>query len=267
MTTRLFQVDAFSDTPFAGNPAAVCLLDSPRPETWMQAVAAEMNLSETAFVVPRAEEGHWDLRWFTPTVEVRLCGHATLATAHVVWQEQRAAPAATLCFHTLSGELRARRGPGSLIELDFPSQPPEPLEAPAGLDVALGSELIEVARSSDDLLVRLADEACVRGLTPDFKALGRLPFRGIIVTALASSPELDFVSRFFGPAVGVDEDPVTGSAHCRLAPYWARELGRSELVGFQASARGGTVTMKLMGDRVILGGHAVTVLEGHLLSD
>ena len=257
----LYQVDAFTDRPFGGNPAAICLLAEPAEAGWMQRVAAEMNLSETAFLVP-AGEGY-GLRWFTPAVEVELCGHATLAAAHILWQTGRLARSAPARFFTRSGELRARRR-GDWIELDFPSEPVEPCSEPAGLAEALGVPLRFVGRNRMDILTEVADEAALRSLDPDMAALARVETRGVIVTAPAQSEGFDFVSRFFAPAAGVPEDPVTGSAHCALAPYWGGKLNKTELVGFQASARGGVVRVTLAGERVLLGGQAVTVLRGTL---
>lgn len=266
MPTPLFLVDAFADAPFRGNPAAVCLLDRAAPEAWMQRVAAEMNLSETAFLVARDEQAEFDLRWFTPTVEVDLCGHATLASAHVLWETERAAPDVPIRFHTRSGVLTAERDERG-IALDFPATPPEPAAAPDDLADALGIEPRYVARSRFDYIVEVEDEQAVRDLAPDHAALGRIRgTRGVIVTAPGTAGA-DFVSRFFAPAAGVDEDPVTGSAHCCLAPYWAERLGRTALVGYQASKRGGTVHVELDGDRVRLGGRAVTVLRGELAVD
>lgn len=259
----IYQIDAFADAPFTGNPAAVCLLDGVRDDAWMQNVAAEMNLSETAFLL---EEGDaWRLRWFTPAVEVDLCGHATLASAHMLWEEERLPDDATARFLTRSGLLTARRD-GEWIELDFPATPPEPAAAPDGLAEALGASPVWVGRSRFDLIVELETEMEVRRLRPDISALARLPARGIIVTALATSGP-DFVSRFFGPAVGVDEDPVTGSAHCALTPMWADRLGRRTMTAFQASARGGTVRVELAGDRVRLAGRTRTILRGELLAE
>ncbi len=261
MTTPIWQVDAFADEPFRGNPAAVCPLTEPRPEEWMQHVALEMNLSETAFVVRR--RGRLLLRWFTPACEVRLCGHATLAAAHVLWSEGMVDPARTIEFDTLhSGVLSATRR-NDRIELDFPVRSAEVVPPPDGLAEALGVEPILVARAARDVLVLVDDEAAVRALTPDFARLRRIDARGVIVTAPAA--EVDFVSRFFAPAVGVDEDPVTGSAHCCLCPFWAERLGRTTMVGYQASARGGLVSVTLCGDRVVLAGSAVTILRGELL--
>lgn len=261
MPIPLWQIDAFTDTPFHGNPAAVCLLEDTRPDSWMQAVAAEMNLAETAFLL-RGDDG-FDLRWFTPTVEVDLCGHATLASAHFLWEDGHLKPQAEARFHTRSGLLTARRRDG-WVTLDFPATPAEPAYPPHGLEEALGVVPVNVGRSRYDLLVEVADEATVRGLTPDLAAIGRMPFRGVIVTARSAQPEVDFVSRFFGPACGVPEDPVTGSAHCTLGPWWAPQVGRDDLVGYQASARGGVVRLEVRGDRVRLAGQAVTVLRGML---
>lgn len=259
---RIVQVDAFTNGPFTGNPAAVCLLPAARDARWMQSVALEMNLSETAFVVPR--EGGFDLRWFTPAVEVDLCGHATLASAHVLWEDGYLSATSTARFFTKSGELTACKN-GELVELDFPVKAAEPTGEAPDLAAALGAPVREVARNKLDWLARLDDETAVRRLTPDFRALGRLGVRGVIATAEASSTDHDFVSRFFAPGAGIDEDPVTGSAHCFLAPYWARRLGRTELVGYQASARGGVVRTRVEGDRVKLAGRALTVLRGELL--
>ena len=252
----LFQVDAFTDHPFSGNPAAVCLLDRERDAAWMQAVAAEMNLSETAFLLPR-EDG-FGLRWFTPATEVDLCGHATLAAAHVLWEQGLLAPGAAARFHTRSGHLRATRS-GAVIELDFPAAPAEP-----GLLAALGLDGGEVCRGRFDYLVVVEDEAEVRALRSDFPALGWVETRGVIVSARSDNPEYDFVSRFFAPAAGIPEDPVTGSAHCTLGPWWAPRLGKQSMTAFQASRRGGVVQVSLQGDRVHLGGRAVTVLAGEL---
>lgn len=267
MSCELYQVDAFTDRAFAGNPAAVCLLPAPRDERWMQDVAREMNLSETAFLVPRdvsTDGGGFDLRWFTPEIEVELCGHATLASAHVLWETGRLGPEETARFHTLSGWLTAARRDGG-IELDFPTTPVTETPPPAGLAEALGAELRFAGRSTFDLLVEVESEAVVRSLDPDFTRLKAIPVRGLMVTARATSEAFDFVSRFFAPGSGVPEDPVTGSAHCALGPYWGSLLGKSELRAFQASPRGGALRVRLAGERVQLLGQAVTVLEGRLL--
>jgi predicted PhzF superfamily epimerase YddE/YHI9 len=263
MALPLFQVDAFTDTAFAGNPAAVCLLDGPADARWMQQVAAEMNLSETAFVRPLAEG--WELRWFTPAVEVDLCGHATLASAHVLWEQGRVPPGEPIRFHTRSGVLTARPAADG-IELDFPATPAEPAAAPPGLAAAVGAAPRFVGRNRFDYLLELDSEAAVRGLRPDLRALAAVPVRGIIVTARSAVPAFDFVSRFFAPASGVPEDPVTGSAHCCLGPFWAGRLGKDELRAYQASARGGVVGVRVAGQRVYLRGRAVTVLRGELLA-
>jgi PhzF family phenazine biosynthesis protein len=261
MGIRAFKVDSFTREPFAGNPAGVCFLTEPHEEHWMQAVAREMNLSETAFLL-REGDG-FRLRWFTPAVEVALCGHATLASAHVLWEEGVLRPSETARFFTKSGELRASRR-GDLIEMDFPSKPELPAEAPEDLLEALGVDPAYLGRNVFDYLLLLKDEDAVRAVSPDFKVLRSVKVRGVIVTAPSARPEFDFVSRFFAPAAGVDEDPVTGSAHCCLGPFWAARLGKSELVGHQVSARGGVVDVRVAGDRVFLGGHAVTVLQGEL---
>jgi PhzF family phenazine biosynthesis protein len=263
MTTPILQVDAFTDRPFYGNPAAVCFLDAPRDDAWMQAVAAEMNLAETAFLVPRPDGFH--LRWFTPAVEVDLCGHATLASAHALWETGRLAPGTVARFFTRSGWLTAEQK-GGLIELDFPALPTaaEPASA-SSLAAALGVPVEWSGRSKDNLLARLADADTVRRVEPDQTRVARLPCHGVIITAAGDGGH-DFVSRYFTPQQGVDEDPVTGSAHCSLAPYWAGILGRDTLQGYQASKRGGSVHVRVVGDRVRLGGHAVTVLRGELLA-
>jgi len=257
----MYQVDAFSAVPFAGNPAGVCFLDHPRPDAWMQAVAMEMNLSETAFLLP--ENDGYRLRWFTPAAEVRLCGHATLASAHTLWETGRLQPDKMANFYTLSGLLTARKN-GDWIELNFPARSLETVEVP-GLGQALGVHPTYIAKNIDDYLVEVATEAEVRAINPDFAALKALPVRGTVVTARSSSSEYDFVSRFFAPAVGVNEDPVTGSAHCCLTPYWAGKLGKTELSAYQASRRGGVLRVRLEGERVVLAGQAVTVFSAQWL--
>jgi len=263
MSTVVYQVDAFAERAFAGNPAGVVPLERAIDLAWAQAFAAEMNLAETAYFWPEGEA--FRLRWWTPETEVRLCGHATLASAHVLWSAGLLDPGAPARFETHSGRLTCRRLADGTIEMDFPARPPAPCETPAGVEEALGARPVEAHQSAEDLLVVLGSEAEVRALTPDFRALGRLPVRGTIVTASAD-PETgaDFVSRFFAPAVGIDEDPVTGSAHCVLTPYWTGRLGRAELIGFQASRRGGFVRVRAAGDRVSLGGRAVTVFRAEL---
>jgi PhzF family phenazine biosynthesis protein len=261
MGLRIYQVDAFTAVPFAGNPAGVCFLPAPAEAGWMQAMAREMNVSETAFVVP--EGGAFQLRWFTPQVEVELCGHATLASAHVLWEQGVLAEDATARFDTLSGRLEARRRDG-WIEMDFPATRPEPVEAPPGLVEALGVTARAVLRSRFDFLVEVPGEADVRAAAPDLRRLRALDVRGVIVTARSDAPEYDFVSRFFAPGAGVDEDPATGSAHCALGPYWAKRVGKARLLGYQASQRGGVVRVEPRGDRVLLGGQAVTTLVGEV---
>ena len=263
MAIRFQHVDAFTDRPFAGNPAGVCLLTEDASAEWMQHAAAEVNLSETAFV-RRRDDGDFDLRWFTPTAEVALCGHGTLATAHTLWELGELAPAETARFHTQSGLLTATKL-GEWIELDFPASPTQPVPAPAGLLEALGARAIFVGQTRFDLLVEVESEAAVRSAAPDFLQLKMLGMRGVIVTARSQSRDVDFVSRFFAPGVGIDEDPVTGSAHCALAPYWRAKLDKDQLVGYQASARGGSVRCRVVGDRIHLGGKAVTVVRGEWL--
>ena len=264
---RVLQVDAFTDRPFAGNPAAVCLLNGPAEPEWMQSVAREMNLSETAFLYSR--QNAFSLRWFTPAVEVELCGHATLASAHALWEEGVLDPMEPALFDTLSGRLAAtRRGDG--IEMDFPAEYAQTCEPPPGLLDSLGGVTpVAVARNRFDILIEVADEATVRALRPDFQQLSSVAVRGVMVTARAGNElvasGVDFVSRFFAPAVGVDEDPVTGSAHCCLGPWWAGRLGTDDLLGRQVSDRGGTVGVRVRSDRVLLAGRAVTVLRGELL--
>jgi PhzF family phenazine biosynthesis protein len=262
MPQPIIQVDAFTDRPFTGNPAAVCILSDLVDDWWMQDVAREMNLSETAFLLPH-EEG-FDLRWFTPTTEVELCGHATLASAHVLWEDGHLAPDEVARFHTRSDLLLARRK-GEWIEMDFPAEPAEPTDVPSQLAAALGVEPHWVGRNRLDLLVELQDEKEVRTLKPDLTALRTLLVRGVIVTSRAVSERFDFVSRYFAPRVGVDEDPVTGSAHCALAPFWSGRLDREELVGYQVSGRGGVVRTRVQGERVLLSGQAVTVMRGELV--
>jgi PhzF family phenazine biosynthesis protein len=262
MSPRIVQVDAFTAEPFAGNPAAVCVLAHAADKRWMQQVAREMNLSETAFLF-RQGDG-WSLRWFTPSVEVALCGHATLASAHVLWQDGHLAQGVQARFDTKSGRLTADRK-GDWIEMDFPAEPAQPADPPESLLAALGVAATFVGKNRMDYIVEIESEAAVRALQPDFTRLRSLPVRGVMVTARSSDGGCDFVSRFFAPGSGVDEDPVTGSTHCCLAPYWGAKLGKTEMTGHQVSARGGVVRVRNAGDRVILGGQAVTVLRGDLL--
>ncbi len=262
MALPLFHVDAFTDRPFSGNPAAVCILPAWQEERWLQAVAGEMNLSETAFLVKNAHG--FDLRWLTPTVEVELCGHATLASAHVIWQQGLAKPAEEIRFSTKGGILKASRQ-GDDIELDFPLKPEKPAEAPAGLAEALGVQPRYVGKSQFDYLVEVESEPVLRNMAPDFKRLATVSERGIIVTSRSADPRFDFVSRFFAPAAGIDEDPVTGSAHCCLGDFWRKRLGKREFLAYQASARGGIIRLRVTDDRAFLGGRAVTVCKGELV--
>jgi PhzF family phenazine biosynthesis protein len=262
MGVTIIQVDAFTSKPFAGNPAAVCVLPAPADERWMRNVASEMNLSETAFLHRQGDGFH--LRWFTPAVEVDLCGHATLASAHVLWEEGYLMPNEPARFYTRSGLLTAERK-ADWIELNFPAKSEQPATAPADLEVALGVVHQYVGRNQFDYLVEVESEDIVRNMKPNVTRLETVPVRGVIVTSRASSPEYDCVSRFFAPGSGVNEDPVTGSAHCCLGPFWSARLNKNELVGYQASARGGVVRVRVNGDRVYLGGQAVTVLRGELL--
>jgi PhzF family phenazine biosynthesis protein len=263
MPIRIVTVDAFTNVPFAGNPAAVCVIDQPRPEEWLRNVAREMNLSETAFLIPR--NGDFDLRWLTPSVEVDLCGHATVASAHVLWEDGHLPAGEQARFHTRGGLLTADRR-GDWIELDFPVKIATEAEPPSELLPALGvGAPLRVLRNTFDYLVEVESEDILRALTPDHAMLRKIPVRGVIATARSSAPEFDFVSRFFAPGSGIDEDPVTGSAHTALGPYWGAKLGKAEMTGYQASARGGVVRVRLNGDRIILGGQAVTVMQATLL--
>jgi PhzF family phenazine biosynthesis protein len=279
LTLTIFQIDAFTAKPFAGNPAAVCLLPEARDEAWMQDVAREMNLSETAFLVRRGgpstglsprrvalgdRTNEFDLRWFTPAVEVDLCGHATLASAHILWETGSLDAGEQARFHTRSGLLTAERQ-GEWTELDFPATPAAPAEAPAALLRAIGLPPLFVGRSQFDYLIELESETSIRALKPDFALLATVAARGVMVTSVASSPGFDFVSRFFAPAAGINEDPVTGSAHCCLGPFWSDRLGRKDLMAYQASARGGVVRVRTGAERVFLGGQAVTVLKAELM--
>jgi PhzF family phenazine biosynthesis protein len=280
MSVPFFLVDAFASAPFGGNSAAVCLLDGPADAAWMQAVAAEAQQPATAFVWP-GEDGGFGLRWFVAASELTLCGHGTLASAHVLWETERLASHVPARFETVGGALSARRD-GDLIVLDFPAEPVQPIrpeDAPPHLVEALGVEPRAIARGRLDYLVELASEEAVRAVRPDFGRLRLVETRGVIVTALAApesddsslaaaagAPGYDVVSRFFAPSVGLNEDAVTGSAHCAIGPYWGERLGRTTLVAYQASARGGRLAVRLVGDRVELGGPAVTVLSGSLLA-
>jgi PhzF family phenazine biosynthesis protein len=265
VSQTITQVDAFTDTPFRGNPAAVCLLPGPADAGWMQSVAKEMNLSETSFL--HRVEGGFSLRWFTPVVEIDLCGHATLASAHALWEEGVLRPDEPARFHTRSGVLTATRGEDGWITMDFPAKPPTRAAQRAeyeALEGVLGASIRSAWINAFDMLVELDNEAALRGLRPDFTRLKRFAVRGVIATSRATTPGYDFVSRFFAPAAGVDEDPVTGSAHCCLGPFWAERFDKTEFLAYQASERGGVIRVTVRGDRVLLGGKAVTVLRAQL---
>lgn len=261
MGIPIYQVDAFTHAPFLGNPAAVCLLPGAKDAGWMQHVAREMNLSETAFLVQ--EDDEFSLRWFTPVAEVDLCGHATLASAHILWETGVVKPEQKACFHTLSGLLTARRE-GTWIELDFPAEPGEEVGILPAFD-ALGIKPLSICKTRTNYLLEVDNEESIRQMQPDFALLKKLPVQGVIVTSRASTPGFDFVSRYFAPSVGIDEDPVTGSAHCTLGPYWSTRLFKHELIAYQASARGGVLRVRVGHDRVYISGQAVTIFKGELL--
>ena len=272
MSIQLLQIDAFSNASFGGNPAAVCLLTEERSADWMQSVAAEMNLSETAFLVKRAEGGY-DLRWFTPTVEVALCGHATLASAHALWSEDHLSSTEAAQFHTRSGLLTCNREDDGWIRMNFPSRHAEAATEPTGMLDALGipPEAVRfIGRNVDDYLVEVDTAQVVYSLQPNFSQLATVETRGIIVTSRSDrteiDPKIDIVSRFFAPGSGINEDPVTGSAHCCLTPYWAPKLNKSKLIAYQASERGGILRLESRGPRVLLRGQAITILRGALLA-
>jgi PhzF family phenazine biosynthesis protein len=261
-------VDAFAESAFRGNPAGVCLLDRERDERWMQNVGMEINQAETAFVSPRAGTRESNLRWFTPTTEVDLCGHATLASAHALWDTQRLAHSEPAKFHTMSGVLTCTRGDDGSIEMDFPATPARPMDDLTDEDVAafgLSRKTISgIYRSKFDVLIEVPDAKLLRALAPDFARVHQIKTRGTIVTCRSDDARFDFLSRFFAPQTGINEDPVTGSAHCALGPFWSERLRKTKLVGFQASKRGGVVSVDVRGDRIGLGGRAVTVLRGEL---
>lgn len=259
MAIEIYQADAFTEKPFGGNPAAVCIMPGPADPAWMQHVARDMNLSETAFLY-RERDGY-NLRWFTPTVEVEICGHATLASAHILWEEGRVSRGEGIEFYTLSGVLTASID-GGMINLDFPSEPEHETDAPPGLIQSLGITPVYVGRNRFDYLVEVESAEEVRAIRPDFALLGTIPVRGVIVTSASDMPEYDFIARFFGPASGINEDPATGSAYCCLGPYWEKELGKSEFLAYQASERGGVIGVRVRGERVKLMGKAVTVFKG-----
>jgi PhzF family phenazine biosynthesis protein len=263
MEVKIYQVDAFTNKPFSGNPAAVCILEEPRDESWMQDVAREMNLSETAFL--HKQDDGYRLRWFTPVTEVDLCGHATLASAHILFETGLLGSQEQAQFHTMSGLLKATLK-GEEIELDFPAVPYEPMSEPSGLSEALGVAPKYLGKSKFFYLVEVGSERTVRDLKPDIEKIKSLSAPAIIVTSVADTEDYDFVSRCFAPNVGIDEDPVTGSAHCFLGPFWSKRFGKDEMVAYQASERGGMLRIRVEGDRVFIGGRAVTVLRGVLVS-
>jgi PhzF family phenazine biosynthesis protein len=262
MSIPLYQVDAFTSQPFRGNPAGVCLLSEAKPDQWMQAVAQEMNLSETAFLLP--ENDGYRLRWFTPAVEVDLCGHATLASAHILWETGMLTGGQPARFFTRSGYLGARQN-NDWIELDFPAKLVEPCPPSPELAEILGVKPIYMGKNQFDYLVEVENAEIVRQTRPDFARLKEIDVRGVIVTSRSDTAEYDFISRFFAPRVGVNEDPVTGSAHSCLGPYWGEKLGKPVMNAYQASARAGVVRVRLEGDRVLLGGQAVTIFKAELV--
>lgn len=261
MRIPLYQVDAFTDEMFKGNPAAVCLLMKPRETSWMQSVAREMNLSETAFVSQRKDG--FNLRWFTPQAEVDLCGHATLSAAHVIWEAGVIPAEREIHFHTLSGWLAATMDRG-WIELDFPSARPTVADVPEEYIKALGAEPEFCFRSGDKWLLEFPDESDIYEIKPDFVALRQYSGRGLIITARSEKPGIDFISRYFAPWIGVDEDPVTGSSHTILGPYWGEKLHKDHMIAFQASERGGVLRIHVSGERTYIAGQAVTVFSGEL---
>ena len=265
---KLFQVDAFADKPFAGNPAGVCILSDTRPDGWMLSVAREMNLSETAFVTRQRDA--YGLRWFTPKTEVPLCGHATLASAHILWEEKLEAEGTTIRFQTKSGTLQARQA-GKRVEMDFPARRVEPVNGNNDINESLQVSPLRTyngtyATDGDLFLLEVESEDIVRRIAPDYQRLLSTAALAVIVTSRSSSSEYDFVSRFFAPAAGVNEDPVTGSAHCYLTPYWGTKFGKKEMVGYQASQRSGIVYCKWTDDRVWIGGKAITMFKAELLA-
>lgn len=262
MNKTLYQVDSFTAVPFKGNPAGVYISEGALDETLMRSIAAEMNLSETAFLY-QVDNGY-NLRWFTPAAEVELCGHATLATAHILWEQGILEPNVDAVFHTLSGELIARNL-NKGIELDFPATAPVECEPPEGLLEALGVNALFVGKNKFDYLVELDSVDTVKNCQPNFSELKKTGSRGVMITAEDKEGKYDFVSRFFAPGVGIDEDPVTGSAHCTLGPYWSNKLNQTDLSAYQASARGGEVGIKIDGDRIKLTGQAVTVFKIELV--
>lgn len=268
MALPIYVVDSFTNKPFGGNPAGVCFLETPRPDDWLQAVAAEINHTATAFVIPGNDgsEGDYDLRWFTATTELTLCGHGTIAAAHLLWETGRVPLNQSIRFHTQKGGILQSSRNGENMMIDLPATPANPIPVPAGLIEALnGAKVLFTGQNQMDYLVELENEAAVRNLQPDMALIKKLPVRGVVVTAQATTPGLDFVSRFFAPSIGFNEDSVTGSSHTALGPYWQVKLGKSSFVAYQASKRGGTVPLTVEGNRVLLGGQAVTIWQGELL--
>jgi PhzF family phenazine biosynthesis protein len=263
MAIPFFQVDAFvTGQPFSGNPAGVCLLPGPKDEAWMQGLAGEVNQAETAFLHP--EKDGYRLRWFTPTVEIPVCGHATLASAHILWQGEILKKGAEARFLTKSGLLKAAQR-GDLIELDFPAKPAVPCEKVKGLEESLGSRVLSLGHNGTQYLAELSSDQAVRSVKPDFKLMESFlneKLHGVIITAASDDPAYDFVSRFFAPLAGIPEDQVTGSAHCCLGPFWKERVHKNTLSAYQASSRGGVLQVRCEEDRVYLGGKAVTVIRG-----
>lgn len=262
MGVKIIQVDAFTSRPFSGNPAAVCVMEKPAEESWMQSVANEMNLSETAFLHP--EKDGYRLRWFTPTTEVDLCGHATLASAHVLFEDGHVAKGSDITFHTRSGALGARQSEGK-IELKFPTTPAKEVNAPEKLLKALGIQALWTGQTTHDFLIEVDSEETLRGVAPNFAELVKFDTRGVIVTSASQTDKYDFLSRYFAPAFGINEDPVTGSIHCALGKYWSQKLGKTSLNAYQASSRGGEISVTVAGEQTILVGAAVTVMRGELV--
>lgn len=263
MSIPIVQIDAFSDRPFSGNPAAVCLLPEAKQDSWMQKVAAEMNLSETAFLLPQSDG--YNLRWFTPKAEVKLCGHATLASAFFLWSEGHLAKDKEARFYTKSGLLTATYTDG-WITLNFPVQPPQETTPPPNLIEALGVTPTYIGKNEVYYLIEVESEKIIQNLKPNFSLLKTVDCTGVIVTSPSENPKYDFISRFFAPQVGIDEDPVTGSAHCSLTPFWSDRLSKKDLFAYQASPRGGDIRCRWKGERVLLSGQAITVMRGKLIA-
>lgn len=263
MGLNIYQVDAFTDKPFSGNPAGVCVLSEKVTDEWMQKVAREMSLSETAFLIK--QDNGYNLRWFTPATEVELCGHATLASAHILWEQNYMSKNEEAIFYTKSGILTAKNIDNGWIELNFPTEPENETNIPAGLLESLGVQAKYIGKNRFDYIIEVGSEEEVRNLCPDFTALGKITCMGVIVTSKSASKDYDFVSRNFAPGVGINEDPVTGSAHCCLAPYWMKRLGKNQFIARQISERGGILKVRLGDDRVYIGGKAVTAFKAELL--